>query len=1244
MVNLKDQNRGIPNPSSPVGAEHVFGPQRPLRLHDNFRRWGKILRLFVQVVLIPLLLQTRAFTQQPQAQAGQELFPVNAKYVQGFGPGYWPTAGSGLTLNLAAGTAYCNGIVRTYAGGTLTLAASATNYVYLNISSSCVPASNTTGFSSTTIPVATVATSGTSITSITDVRTMFVSSNGTVTSVGLALPSIFSVSGSPVTGSGSLTASLANQNANVILAGPMSSSAAVPTFRALIGADLPAPSTSTLGGVESLSCSSGQFLNQISTSGVPSCGATSGGSGGLGNGINVIDASTETGSTLAAKLNAAIAACPSYGCTIDARALNGAQTLDANVTFSSATQPITIVLAGAMTLTRNSGIQFQIGSNGRLIGQGKGSSVITGNDSAAGVAGIFASGAPSAVDIENLEISNSGIGPCIDLLISSAGALSSTVHDNSLNCATGILLTGYWNRIWNNNFNLSPSSKFWAGTVLDTAGSGEPNSNHLYDNVYGGGGNGTGDFVRNGYSNKFEGTQDYEGTNLAVFSAAQGQQFHFGGDVENVYCNGRTGWAASTAYGRGAIVYDSNGNCEIDVTPSASGYSTTSGTSTPTWPTTAGSTVTDGGVTWEMYPGNSGESAFIVIDKGAMTNVIGGAVGQNPNIADLDYIVNGNTSNIINVTSNSAWGNAGTVPYAVGLGANGLNFIDQGASQPGLGQVIATFNLNQFNPLAGPGALLNGASLDIPVAGNECSTYGFCGHLNLRLGTLYSASGLDVEGPASFNPLPTPAAPTVTVVGTPGSATATYYLVAHVNGGVTLPSAGTTITNVPNTLNTTNYVLIKIPTTIGGTTDPWSNATWDILKGSTSNSIYTNVRPVPSGVGDQGGSTSAYTPPSRNSTADETHYGYAYFASNVGMGTSTPAYPLHVAGTGSTVAEFDGSNQYTSFTVNNTSGMQAAVNLSQSGTQKWAYGTDFAGAGTADFFLYQATGTRNPLYIDTSGNVRLGGTSGFLGTHAMTILQTGNVGIGTASPGQRLDVTGGSVRSDTGFCISTSCVTSFFTNPMTTAGDLIYGGTSGAATRLAVGSAGTYLRSNGSNPAYSNIQATDLPANTFYQSQNSATSNAATAAATTNNINLYAFYVPNAVTTSNVGFYVQTADNTSNSYDVGAYGPGCINSAASVPLAFHISTTAGTSLAPSTGANRLALSGGPITLAPGWYCFAFTSNAATPAVVFGGQNSSVFALPFSSASTGGGGSSLPSTITAPALSWGPAGQLWMYLF
>ena len=63
---------------------------------------------------------------------------------------------------------------------------------------------------------------------------------GTVTSVGLAMPTQFTVTNSPVTSSGTLTAAWTTQSANVLLAGPTSGAGAVPTFRALTTADIPA--------------------------------------------------------------------------------------------------------------------------------------------------------------------------------------------------------------------------------------------------------------------------------------------------------------------------------------------------------------------------------------------------------------------------------------------------------------------------------------------------------------------------------------------------------------------------------------------------------------------------------------------------------------------------------------------------------------------------------------------------------------------------------------------------------------------------------------------------------------------------------------------------------------------------------------------------------------------------------------------------------------------------------------------
>jgi hypothetical protein len=70
---------------------------------------------------------------------------------------------------------------------------------------------------------------------------------GGVTSVALSLPAIFTVSGSPVTTTGTLTGTLATQTANYVWAGPTSGGAATPTFRALVSADIPNNAANTTG-------------------------------------------------------------------------------------------------------------------------------------------------------------------------------------------------------------------------------------------------------------------------------------------------------------------------------------------------------------------------------------------------------------------------------------------------------------------------------------------------------------------------------------------------------------------------------------------------------------------------------------------------------------------------------------------------------------------------------------------------------------------------------------------------------------------------------------------------------------------------------------------------------------------------------------------------------------------------------------------------------------------------------------
>ncbi len=73
---------------------------------------------------------------------------------------------------------------------------------------------------------------------------------GTVTSVafsdGSSTP-IYTVSGSPVTSTGTLTITLSNESANTIFAGPTTGGATQPTFRGLVSADIPNNAANTSG-------------------------------------------------------------------------------------------------------------------------------------------------------------------------------------------------------------------------------------------------------------------------------------------------------------------------------------------------------------------------------------------------------------------------------------------------------------------------------------------------------------------------------------------------------------------------------------------------------------------------------------------------------------------------------------------------------------------------------------------------------------------------------------------------------------------------------------------------------------------------------------------------------------------------------------------------------------------------------------------------------------------------------------
>lgn len=117
--------------------------------------------------------------QQPQTHTAP-LYAVNAKYTNGVAPGYAPTIGTGLVLAIGPGTSFCASTIQEYPGGSVTLSPNTTNYVYLDQNASCAPAVNQTGYTNTTIPIATVITNASTVVTngIDDQRTYFITASG----------------------------------------------------------------------------------------------------------------------------------------------------------------------------------------------------------------------------------------------------------------------------------------------------------------------------------------------------------------------------------------------------------------------------------------------------------------------------------------------------------------------------------------------------------------------------------------------------------------------------------------------------------------------------------------------------------------------------------------------------------------------------------------------------------------------------------------------------------------------------------------------------------------------------------------------------------------------------------------------------------------------------------------------------------------------------------------------------------
>lgn len=117
---------------------------------------------------------------------------------------------------------------------------------------------------------------------------------GTVTSVDMSVPSFLSVSGNPITTSGTLAVTLAVETANTVFAGPTVGSA-TPTFRSLVAGDIPTLNQNTTGTASNITASSNSTLTTLSSLSLPGSQVT----GNIaGNAANITASSNSTLTTL----------------------------------------------------------------------------------------------------------------------------------------------------------------------------------------------------------------------------------------------------------------------------------------------------------------------------------------------------------------------------------------------------------------------------------------------------------------------------------------------------------------------------------------------------------------------------------------------------------------------------------------------------------------------------------------------------------------------------------------------------------------------------------------------------------------------------------------------------------------------------------------------------------------------------------------------------------------------------------
>lgn len=222
---------------------------------------------------IPTLPFTKISGTVPISQGGTNLTatPVNGQLPIGNGTDYTLatlTPGTGVQVSNGAGTITVSATGAL--GGTVTSVAQSVPTSLLSITGSPITTAGTLALGLTNAASGQFWAGPTSGADGTPAyRSILVSdlpsTVGTVQSVALALPDIFSVSGSPVTTSGTLTGTFTNQASATVFAGPTSGADATPAFRALVASDIPSGIDATKIADGSVTSTEFQYINTLSS-------------------------------------------------------------------------------------------------------------------------------------------------------------------------------------------------------------------------------------------------------------------------------------------------------------------------------------------------------------------------------------------------------------------------------------------------------------------------------------------------------------------------------------------------------------------------------------------------------------------------------------------------------------------------------------------------------------------------------------------------------------------------------------------------------------------------------------------------------------------------------------------------------------------------------------------------------------------------------------------------------------------